>query len=83
MNDITSTEIKEFHKMIGKNVKYLRELNGLSQIELSLEIGQKSTTIISQAELGKGKRFNIEHLYKIAKVLDSSVSELVSKDISE
>ena len=78
MKEITSREIEEFHQKIGQNVKDLRESKKLSQIQLSLEIGQKSTTIISQAELGKGKRFNLTHLYKIAKVLDCDICDLIS-----
>lgn len=68
-------DIQELHKLIGENVKRLREKKGLTQKALSLEIGQESTTVISQAELGKGKRFNVEHLFKIAKVLEVDLCE--------
>ena len=40
-----------------------------------MSIGQKSTTIISQAELGTKKHFNIEQLYKIAKVLKCDIQD--------
>lgn len=75
MKNITEQEISDLHVKIGKNVKLIREAKGLSQKSLSLEIGQESTTIISQAELGKGKRFNIEQLYKISKVLDCDICD--------
>ncbi len=68
-------KVKHFHKLIGENVKRIREEKGFSQRALSLEIGQESTTIISQAELGKHKHFNIEQLYKISKILDVDICE--------
>ena len=63
-------EVEELHTRIGKNVKKYREIKKLSQHALSLSIGHASTTLVSQAELGKVKRFNIEHLYKLSKVLE-------------
>ncbi len=70
-------EVQELHTTIGKNVKKFRELKGLSQHALSLEIGHASTTLVSQAELGKGKRFNVEHLYKLSKVLNIDICQLL------
>ncbi len=69
-------EVQELHVVIGKNVKKYRELKGLSQLALSGDIGHASTTLVSQAELGKGKRFNVEHLYKLSKALDIDICEL-------
>ena len=77
--DNINDEVIELHKRIGRNVKRLREEKKLSQKFLSLEIGQESTTIISQAELGKGKHFNIEQLYKISKVLGVDICEFFKK----
>ena len=68
-------EVKSFHTLIGKNVKRIREEKGLSQRALSLAIGQESTSIISQAELGRNKHFNIEQLYKISKELNVNFCE--------
>ncbi len=66
--------MEEVYKKIGENVRKIRENKKISQLELAEMIGHKSTTIISQGELGK-KHFNIEHLYKISKVLDISICE--------
>jgi len=68
-------EVKNLHKRIGLNVKRLREEKNFTQLELAMAIGQKSTTIISQAELGTKKHFNIEQLYKISKVLECNISD--------
>jgi len=68
-------EVAELHKKIGMNVKRLRLEKKLTQLELAMAIGQKSTTIISQAELGSKKHFNIEQLYKLSKVLNCEISD--------
>ena len=68
-------EVLELHKLIGKNVKRIRMEKKFSQRSLSLSIGQESTTVVSQAELGKVKHFNVEQLYKISKVLGVDICE--------
>ena len=72
-------EVQKLHVLIGGNVKKIRNAKKLSQKVLSLEIGQESTTIISQAELGKEKHFNVEQLYKISKVLNVDICEFFKK----
>jgi len=79
MNLNTTDDIDQFHKLVGSNVKKYREKKGLSQMQLSYEIGQNSTSIISQAELGKGKRFNLTHLYKMSTVLDCDICDFFIK----
>lgn len=68
-------EVKELHKKIGTNAKRIREEKNFTQLELAIAIGQKSTTIISQAELGTKKHFNIEQLYKISKILECDIND--------
>ncbi len=71
-------ELDIFYKKIGSNVKRIRKEKGLTQMQLALLIEHNSVGHIAKAELGKyGKHFNLEQLYKIAKVLDISLSELV------
>ncbi len=72
-------EVINLQTIIGQNVRKRRKEKDLSQLKLSEEIGQKSTTIISQAELGKGKHFNIEHLYKISKVLECDICDFFNE----
>jgi len=70
-NDLPDGFIKELYVKVGKNVKYYRESKGLTQLQLSQAIGHKSVTIVSRAEICyKGQHFNIEHLAKIAYVLE-------------
>jgi len=69
-------EIKEFYKKIAINVKKKRIEKGFSQLDLALEIGIKSVAFYSNCEnLRYGKHFNLEHLYKISKVLNIDICE--------
>lgn len=64
-------EAVNLYKTIGKNVKKFRTQKGLTQLELSLEMGYKSVSLVSAAELyTNNKHFNIEHLQKISKILN-------------
>ena len=48
----------------------------MSQLDLALAIGLKSVGLISVAEIYHNKKhFNIEHLHKIAKVLEVNMCE--------
>lgn len=72
-------EIGLMYKRIGENVKKYRELKGMSQLQLSNAMGYSSVSLVSAAELCKdGKHFNLEHLYKIAKILDINICELLN-----
>lgn len=69
---------EQLYRRIGKNVKKAREGNGLTQLQLSQAIGHKSVTVVSRAEIYyKGQHFNIEHLAKIAYVLEIDIGELL------
>lgn len=82
MRDVESLPkdfIEDLYRTIGLNVKKERENKGLSQLQLSQMIGHKSVTIISRAEIYyKGQHFNIEHLSKIAYVLEIDIEKLIS-----
>ena len=44
---------------------------GLSQLELSLQMGYKSVSVVSGSEICYGnKHFNLEQLLKISQILD-------------
>ena len=66
----------ELYILIGKNVAKLRKKASLSQLDLSLEMGNKSTSLVSSAEIYKNKRkFNIAQLHKIAKILNVEICD--------
>jgi len=73
INDLTPDEL---HRLIGSNVARLRKKANLSQLALSIEMGNKSPSLISSAEIYTNKRhFNIVQLQKIAKILDVNICE--------
>lgn len=73
---ITDDKMKEIYKQIGQNVARIRKEKGMSQLALSLAIGHKAVGTISMAELcTNNKHFNIEHLVKIADVLEVDIYE--------
>jgi len=79
LNNLSSDAL---HILIGNNVSRLRKEADLSQLELSLEIGNKSPSLLSSAEVYKNKRhFNITQLHKIAKVLDIDICEFFKEDL--
>jgi transcriptional regulator with XRE-family HTH domain len=73
INELTTDEL---HILIGKNVARLRKKANISQLQLSLEMGNKSVSLISSAEIYTNKRhFNISHLHTIAKILKVDICE--------
>lgn len=70
--------IEEIHKKIGLNVAKHRKAKGMSQLDLSLQLGHKSVSIVASAErFYKGKHFNINHLFQIAHILGIEACELI------
>lgn len=68
--------IDAMHQQIGRNVARLRKEKNLSQLDLSLKLGHKSVSIVASAErFYKKKHFNIEHLIKIANILEVDICE--------
>lgn len=77
-------EILTIYKLIGENVKRYRMQKGLSQLSLSQEMGYSSVSLVSAAELcNDGKHFNIEHLYKISKILGIPIAQFFESATSE
>ena len=73
---IDPEKMQEIYRQIGKNVKEIRQKKGITQLELSLAIGHKAVGTVSMAEIClNSKHFNIEHLVKIADVLEVDVCE--------
>ena len=73
--DFTEEELESFYKIIGNNVKKVRQNKSVTQMQLANAIGDNSVGHIAKAELNKyGKHFSIENLYKISKILDVPIS---------
>jgi len=79
-NKFNKNEIDDFYVNVGKKVKEFRTKNNLTQLDLSYAMGYKSVSLVSSAELYSNKKhFNLEHLYKISKILNIQLVELIPK----
>ena len=67
-----SQDLKDLYIKIGKNVKYYRELNNLTQLDLALKLNYKSSSIISNPEIfyKEKYKFSIKQLFEISAILD-------------
>jgi transcriptional regulator with XRE-family HTH domain len=73
--DFTEDEINNFYLLVGSNVKRIREDKNITQMQLAHAIGHNSVGHVSKAEINKyNKRFSLEQLYKISKVLNVPIS---------
>ncbi len=78
--EVDREQIDEFYKKVGQNVKKAREAKGMSQLELAILIGHRTTSFLSTCENYKNKNhFNLEHLYLISKALKVDLSELIKE----
>ncbi len=84
LSEVPHEEIAQFHRYIGQRVKYYRQKHKISQLQMALSLGIKSVAFYSNCENSKlDKHFNVEHLYKICKVLDITLSEFFQEPTAE
>lgn len=78
---VNEEELNNFYETISNNVQRLRKEKNKPQLDLVLEMGLKSTSFYSKCENSKDEHhFNLEHIYKIAVVLNVDIVEFF-KDI--
>ena len=78
---IDKNKMQSIYRQIGLNVKRVRKEKNVTQLALALAIGHKAVGTVSMCELCiEGKHFNIEHLVKIADVLEVNICDFF-KDI--
>ncbi len=64
--------------MVLEVVERIREAKGMTKLDVSRELGFMAPDHYSRMELrANGKHFNLKHLYKLAKILDVSVSDFI------
>ena len=74
----SNIKMNEIYKTIGDNVSRIRRSKGLSQMELAYAMGLKSVGFVAAAEIySDSKHFNMEHLIKIALILNVSLYDLL------
>lgn len=74
--DINDNDLKAFYNIVSQNVIRLRKEKKVSQLDLATSIGHNSSTFLGKAELlVENRHFNMEHIYKIALVLNVDIKE--------
>ncbi|MEJ5167872.1 MAG: helix-turn-helix transcriptional regulator [Arcobacteraceae bacterium] len=69
----------EIHTLISNNVAKYRKQKGYSQLQLAIDIGLTGNAFIARAEKRTNNaHFNIEHLVKIATILDVDIKEFLN-----
>ncbi|GHV06637.1 hypothetical protein AGMMS50229_11790 [Campylobacterota bacterium] len=73
---VTPEEEDRFFKNIAINVKRIRREQKVSQLEVALSIGQRSSGFYACIENhAHGKHFNLSHLFRLAKLFNVSIEE--------
>ena len=71
-------DVSFFYNNVMENVRSIRKEKNIAQLDLAYAIGHKTVSTISKIESGlENKHYNLEHLYKIAKVLEVDICELL------
>lgn len=66
--------------MFSQNLKYLRQKNGMEQIDLAHKLGRKSASSISEWEKGKYTP-KMATLNMLAEIFNVSMDELMNEDL--
>ncbi|WP_299083371.1 helix-turn-helix transcriptional regulator [uncultured Campylobacter sp.] len=78
----STDEIRNFYVQISTNVRKLRESKGMSQLEMALSMDISSVAFYSNCESCRyDKHFNLEHIYKISKILGVEVGEIFKFEV--
>ena len=77
--EISDEYIESNHKKISFNIKRIRMEKEITQEYIALSMGFTTATFYTNAENFKNnKHFNLEHLIKIASILDVNICEFFS-----
>ena len=75
-DQISIEEVEAFHQKIATNIRKFREENKITQHDMALSMGIESVAFYSNCEnLRYGKHFNIEHIFKISRILEVDIEE--------
>jgi transcriptional regulator with XRE-family HTH domain len=79
--DDLEQKAENMHNVISANIVKFRKNKGYSQLKLALDIGLSGNAFIARCENVNNKaHFNINHIVKIAIVLDVNVKEFFTKN---
>lgn len=78
LSSVSDEEVLEFYRQVSKSIKKIRKEKKISQLDLALDIGIKSVEFYSNCENNRyDKHFNLEHIFKISKILDIDICKLL------
>ena len=82
--DMNDDEINKIYLRIVNNVKRIRTSKNISQEKIALAMGFTTATFYTNAEsLKRGKHFNLEHLIRIAHILEVDIKELFDEVVND
>ncbi|MCT7587728.1 helix-turn-helix domain-containing protein [Aliarcobacter butzleri] len=73
--NLSNEEIEEIYKTISNNVKRIRREKGFTQTDVALSMGFTTATFFTNAENFNNKHFNLEHIIRIANILEVDICE--------
>ena len=75
--ELSDEDIEKIYKRVSTNIKDIRQSKKISQESIALSMGFTTATFYTNAEsLKRGKHFNLEHLIRIAHILEVDIKEL-------
>ena len=75
--ELSDEDIEKIYKRVSTNIKDIRQSKKISQESITLAMGFTTATFYTNAEsLKRGKHFNLEHLIRIAHILEVDIKEL-------
>jgi len=78
IDEVLEVEGDIFLIHVSKNVTRIREQKKMSKLEVSRLMGFYVPDHYSRMELSSnGKHFNLKHIYKLSKIFDVEISELL------
>ncbi|MFV7790424.1 helix-turn-helix domain-containing protein [Aliarcobacter lanthieri] len=74
--NLSNEDIEKVYKTISSNVRRIRKEKGLTQTDVALSMGFTTATFFTNAENFNKKHFNLEHIIRIANILEIDICEL-------
>jgi len=79
IEELYELESEQFFDMLSKNIERIREEKGMTKLDVSRQLGFIAPDHYSRMELrANQKHFNLKYIYKLSKIFDIEVCELVS-----
>ena len=81
--ELSDEDIEKIYTRVSTNIKAIRLSKKISQESIALSMGFTTATFYTNAEsLKRGKHFNLEHLIRIAHILEVDIKELFTDNLN-